>query len=407
MPVMLPSGSSRTPPQTISKSNFGLKNLDNFDPSPAFSAHAVAMGLAGQKRRTKLSHDPNNTAWSKATDGFGHRMLSAQGWKPGEYLGAENASHASHYTAANASHIRVALREENLGLGAKIGGKANADTFGLATLSGIFGRLNGKSDAEVKKKEANLRDAELRSWQAQKYGFMNFVSGGLLVGDKMEKDGKVVAAATAKATAPSGDIGESTSKKRQVEEAEQAAEEKPQKKSKKDKAETDEPSSDAAATKKSKKEKKRVRSEASEDSTSSEDDAEAETDAASAKAKRQAEKKARREEKERRRAEKAALRASQETADDEKARLKQEKRARKEERRKRKEQKRAARAKEEGTTPSISAPTSAPTSGVATPTLAFGGSRHAVRQRYIQQKRMASMDAKALNEILMIKAVQA
>ena len=45
------------------------------------------------------------------------------------------------------------LRDDNLGIGAKVGGKVNADTFGLSTLSGIFGRLNGKSEVEVEKQE--------------------------------------------------------------------------------------------------------------------------------------------------------------------------------------------------------------------------------------------------------------
>ena len=85
--------------------------------------------------------------------------------------------------------IKVLLREDNLGLGAKVGGKSNAETFGLTTLSGIFGRLNGKSEAEVQKKQEDLRDAGLRSYQATRYGFMNFVRGGLLVGDKMEEEG--------------------------------------------------------------------------------------------------------------------------------------------------------------------------------------------------------------------------
>ena len=108
------------------------------------------MGLAGPRKRSKLSHDPNNTAWARSTDSFGHKILTAQGWKPGDYLGARDAEHASHYTAANASHIRVLLKDDNLGLGARrsggsgAGGGANAETFGLSQLAGLLGRLNGK-----------------------------------------------------------------------------------------------------------------------------------------------------------------------------------------------------------------------------------------------------------------------
>lgn len=97
----------------------------------------------------------------------------------------QNADHADHYTAANASHIRILLREDNLGLGAQLG-KGNAETFGLSLFSGVLGRLNGKSDAEVEKQQGAIRDAELRNYHATKFGLMNFVSGGLLVGDTIQ-----------------------------------------------------------------------------------------------------------------------------------------------------------------------------------------------------------------------------
>ncbi|KAH9818538.1 protein pxr1-like [Teratosphaeria destructans] len=329
------------------------------------------MGLGGQKKRTKLSQDPNNTHWSKSTTNFGHRILSKQGWKPGDFLGADNAAHQAHYTAANAAHIRVQLREDGLGLGAKLGGAGTADTFGLSLLSGVFGRLNGRSEAEVREQQDSLRDAGLRSWQAQKYGFMNFVSGGMLVGDRMEGEGEGVDAKMSSE--------QSTGKKRKSE-AIDAVEGEP-KKSRKVKVEKDEVPTE-----------KTPDSEIHAPARSSTSDTSDDDDAATAKAKRKAEKKAKREAKERRRAEKAALKSPPDSES------KAERRARREERRKRKEQKRA--------TTSSSTSTTAPPSGTSTPTLA-AGNRHAVRHRYIQQKRLASMDARALNEILMIKAVPA
>ncbi|KAK6409380.1 telomerase inhibitor, partial [Oleoguttula sp. CCFEE 5521] len=45
----------------------------------------------------------------------------------------------------------------------------------------------------------------------------------------------------------------------------------------------------------------------------------------------------------------------------------------------------------------------APTT-LSQPQSLFGGSRHAVRQRYIAQKRLASTDGRAMQEILMLKA---
>ncbi|KAK4553025.1 telomerase inhibitor [Recurvomyces mirabilis] len=346
------------------------------------------MGLAGEKRRGKLAQDPNNTAWSKSTDGFGHRILSQQGWKPGDYLGAENAAHGDHYTAANASHIKVLLREDNLGLGAKLGGAGNAETFGLSTLSGIFGRLNGKSEAEVEKQQSSLRDAELRTYQSQKYGHMNFVRGGLLVGDKIEELQDKLAVKTIDSQNAAVDQLSATKKKRKVE-------------------------SDASEIDDGKPSEKRRRK-ADIDSALPEVVEGLVTGESSKSTDKELLKAAKRLRKEKRR---AAKQDEPTEVENEKARLKQEKKARKEERRLRKEQKRlgkAAKSADDDLTCSTTASSSALTtpvvselpSGTSTPTSGlFAGSRHAVRQRYIMQKRAASMDPKALNEILMIKAI--
>ncbi|KAG8623461.1 hypothetical protein KVT40_008437 [Elsinoe batatas] len=143
------------------------------------------MGLAGPKRRTKISSDPNNTAWSSRTDRFGHKILTSQGWTPGSYLGASNANHQEHYTAANASHIRVLLKDDNLGLGASRK-REGAETFGLDQFSGLLGRLNGKTEEVLGKEEGARRDVRLRLWADQRGG-VRFVSAGFLVGDKVEQ----------------------------------------------------------------------------------------------------------------------------------------------------------------------------------------------------------------------------
>ncbi|TKA71128.1 hypothetical protein B0A55_08212 [Friedmanniomyces simplex] len=387
------------------------------------------MGLGAPKRRERLSHDPNNTAWTRSTNNYGHRILSSQGWKAGDYLGAENASHADHYTAANASHVRVLLREDNLGLGAKVGGKGNAETFGLSTLSSIFGRLNGKCDVDVEKQQRNLRDAELRTYQTQKHGFMNFVRGGLLVGDKIEAfpDTKI-AAQTVDAHGPAVVVDTKASKKRKAGkdaprfETEDGSKE--QRKKRKSTVSDDIPGGVKAASVAAKGGMEERNHRASGPDSTVIDTAPALAETASALASVAAlddeEKAAKRQRKEQRRAERAARKPEEDTPKDEKARMKQEKRARKEERRKRKEEKRALKATEASSasepttttttvvTTAIPTPaTSEMTSGVSTPTQgapAFAGGRHAIRQRYIMQKRMASMDPRALNEILMIKA---
>ncbi|KAK3641366.1 telomerase inhibitor [Elasticomyces elasticus] len=370
------------------------------------------MGLGAPKNRVKLSRDPNNTAWSNSTEGYGHRILSSQGWKTGDYLGAENAAHADTYTAANASHVRVALREDGLGLGAKVGGKSNAETFGLSTLSSIFGRLNGKSDEDLEKQQKNLRDAELRTYQAQKHGFMNFVRGGLLVGDKIEEFPVVKKVEPSIVVVAKNDTDVKTSKKRKADGDDHETEDGDQQKEKKRKSfvgdEDDTAATPNAARTQGKLKKRKERQSEAVDTTTEVTETAGDV-----------EKAAKRQRKEQRRLERASR--GEETSRDEKSRLKQEKRARKEDRRKRKEEKRRAKAasddssdSEPTTTTTTVVTTAIPTpatseaaSGASTPVQAapmFSGGRHAIRQRYIMQKRMASMDPRALNEILMIKA---
>ncbi|GAB7332972.1 hypothetical protein MBLNU13_g04671t1 [Cladosporium sp. NU13] len=340
------------------------------------------MGLAGQKKRNKISADPNNTAWAKSKDNYGHRLLAKSGWQPGQFLGAENASHSDHYTAANASHIRVVLRDDNAGLGVQKG-KSNADTFGLATLSGIFGRLNGKSEVEVQKQAETVRDLELQTYQSQKWGLMNFVYGGLLVGDKMEEG-----------------------------ERKRLAEHNANFLQSKRKAEDDTPT-EATSSKK----RKHDSAKSSDVASGSSDESEAESKESKKKQKKRSKK------------EEAAADSSSETAtkaskkerkdkhknksgeSSEKVQAKEEKRARKEARRKRREEKQARKAARGKASAQTSRDQSSESSEDedATPapkptTPSFASGRLAVRQRYIMQKRQAGMNPQAMAEILMLKA---
>jgi Pin2-interacting protein X1 len=332
-------------------------------------------------RRNKISADPNNTAWAKSKDNYGHRLLAKSGWQPGQYLGAENANHSEHYTAANASHIRVVLRDDNAGLGAQKG-KSNADTFGLATLSGIFGRLNGKSEVEVQKQADTQRDLELQTYQAQKWGGMNFVYGGLLVGDKMEEDEKKkLAEWNAKVTQGKRKAGEEAP-------AEAEGSSKKRKHGNESKSEGSESSDDSEAVKEKKQKKKSKKGEAAADSSSE-----------------SAERAAKKERKEKRRKD------GKTSGSEDKAQAKEEKRARKEERRKRREEKRRRKEAKGKTSTQTSRDASSDSSEDEAPevkkpaaVVSFAGGRHAVRQRYIMQKRQAGMNPQAMAEILMLKA---
>ncbi|MCJ1387827.1 telomerase inhibitor [Xylographa bjoerkii] len=278
-------------------------------------------------------------------------MLLSQGWTPGTYLGAVDAPHAHLHSNANASHIRVAVKDDNLGLGAKRGSGVNVgECVGLDVFQGLLGRLNGKSEDVLEKEQKSRDDLKRAVYTERRWGALRFVSGGVLVGDKIEK---LVEAEKLRLV---GNVAQSRSPK---------------------------PSS-----------KLRNETMAVEDVqpslplnlNSSEGIPHKNIDditVSSVKAKKKAEK----------------------------AQLKLD-------RRKRKEERRAARAAQAPVTLSTSTTLvlseevgicSQPDNGeirsgsVPTGVTALGG-RHAVRNRYIMHKKMAMMNPKALNEILMIKS---
>lgn len=82
--------------------------------------------------------------------------------------------------------MRVAFREDNLGLGAKIGsGQGAGECTGLDGLQDLLGRLNGKNGA-VLKREREGRGEKRRVVYAERRfgGWGRFVKGGVLVGDE-------------------------------------------------------------------------------------------------------------------------------------------------------------------------------------------------------------------------------
>jgi Pin2-interacting protein X1 len=245
--------------------------------------------------------------------------------------------------------------------------------------------LNGKSEVEVQKQADTQRDLELQTYQAQKWGGMNFVYGGLLVGDKMEEDEKKkLAEWNAKVTQGKRKAGEEEGP------AEAEAASKKRKHGNESKSEGSESSDDSEAVKEKKHKKKSKKGEAAADSSS---------DAAERAAKKERKEKRRKDGK---------------TGSDDKAQAKEEKRARKEERRKRREEKRRRKeakgkastqtsrdassdsSEDEAAAPEVKRP--------AVTAMSFAGGRHAVRQRYIMQKRQAGMNPQAMAEILMLKA---
>ncbi|KAK7532215.1 uncharacterized protein J3D65DRAFT_636113 [Phyllosticta citribraziliensis] len=349
------------------------------------------MGLAAPKNRFKISADPNNTTWSKNTDRFGHKILTKQGWTPGEFLGAKDANHSGHYTAANASHIRVQIKDDTLGLGRKKGSAEN-DNFGLSLFQGVLGRLNGKSDAELKTESAARKRLESRLYGGSG---TQFVFGGYLVGDKIEDLKKnVVADKTSKSQAgisPSEDGKPEKKRKRSGDDEEAPKLKKKNRKSdlKAEYSATSSPDDSEEESKKKAKSKKSKRSKSKDKALSSESENTSAT-----------ERKDKNKESEDKKARKEAKKA-----------LKAEKRAKKKARRLEKEKRKQDKAKKDAESDSSSSseseadvPAKDSTAAAKTGGVAFAGNRLAVRQRYIRQKKMASMDTQALKEIFMVKS---
>jgi Pin2-interacting protein X1 len=278
-------------------------------------------------------------------------------------------------------------------LGAKRGSE-RAENFGLAGLESILGRLNG-NEAEVKKEEERREEIEKRAFVYRKYGMMNFVSGGFLVGDKITKNSdikKEVEIKTEIKSEPESDDGtvDKASKKRKREErAEDDSKLKRKKKSGHLGGEVKDTGSDSSKANKNKKDKKKDKSKKSK-RTSSSDPEPSTTDAPTPasdpepltdKARYKAEKKARKEEKKLKKALKKAAKKASKASDDSV------------------DSSSEGEGEESATTLS-----SVPVSGTSTPVLASAGltfnprGMHAVRQRWIRQKKAATMDAQAMKE---------
>ena len=179
------------------------------------------MGLAAPRKRTKLSHDPRNTAWQASPSAsFGHRLMSSQGWKPGDALGSTSSTHHTSSSGVGrrdkhgnnssdaqnegaggrerdraeenkarlaAARVGVLFKDDTLGLGAKAGATdVEARSAGLDAFVGLLGRLNAKDQGEVEAVERvhkkKVGDGVLERYARGKGWGMVFVRGGVLRG---------------------------------------------------------------------------------------------------------------------------------------------------------------------------------------------------------------------------------
>jgi len=289
----------------------------------------------------------------------------------------------------------VLLKDDTLGLGAKRG--ETAETFALGAFEGLLGRLNGKGTEEVEREVRKRGDRVLRVFQAGRWGAVAFVSGGFLVGERIEKR-------VGKGAGEGGDVelveeggGEEGRKRKRGEEDEDAATtDSQQQRLKRKKRSADLKAAAAAAA----------------------ETVEDEEEEGSAKAKSKSKSKSKDKDKRKRKREAAEEEPSQPTFSDEKAdkeRRKAEKRALKEAKKLKKAQRRAEKSGTVSSTTTVapsrqSTPSSSDDAAeksqkqeaavpASKPVLSLASGRHAVRQRYIRQKKMASMDPQALREV--------
>lgn len=355
--------------------------------------------------RRKLQQDPNNTKWTRNTNTFGQKILRAQGWQPGEYLGAKDAPHSELHGAANASYIRVALKDDMKGLG--FDKRKEDEVTGLAEFSDLLSRLNGKSEKKIEEEKEKRLEVKMNAYVHSRYGAMRFVRGGLLVGDEMktdkdkeqddssEEEGSEPEKKSKKRKAESlSDEDESAAEDKEVERKKRRKEEKKSKKRSSSEEDTTEDLKSKSKKKDKKSKSKKDKSDSTDEPSKATASSEDVTDRKSSKSKRK------------------ASSSPDSSEDDEpkksKSERKEEKRARKEQKKKDKEEKKRKKAEAKALTESASEISSAlPSSSASTP--AGSGTstprppnRGHVRSRFLAAKREALTNEKALAKVCLI-----
>ncbi len=85
------------------------------------------------------------------------------------------------------SHVRVTVKDDNRGLGAKNGFLEDKGPTGLDGLQDLLGRLNGKDAQLLQAEQRNREDTRAAVYAGKRWGFSNFVSGGLLDDSKLQQ----------------------------------------------------------------------------------------------------------------------------------------------------------------------------------------------------------------------------
>ncbi|KAI1279229.1 hypothetical protein F5Y07DRAFT_387727 [Xylaria sp. FL0933] len=376
------------------------------------------MGLAGPRNRRKLDYDPNNTRWTRDETTFGQKILRSQGWEPGKFLGAQNTASAQLHSAASLAPIKINLKDDTLGLGAKIRQKQSDECTGLDVFKDLLGRLNGKSEETLEKQRQVRSEIKTNLFVERRYGPMRFVSGGLLVGDqRMQKLIDEKPAPIPVKDEPTSEASDEAkfvkkekkekkskkSKKRKASESEESdtSDSKREKKRKKRSIADGEPKNDDTGVESSvkrKKEKKSKRSERSEKTQEEEKDAEpVQPEVKPKKSKKSKD---------------ASQQDSLPTSSAEISENDISEKAMKKEKKKDKKRKKSNGEEASTVTTAIQSSTVTPReSGSSTPSNTGASTpqalsaRHLARSRNIAAKKMAFNDLQALNQIFMVKPV--
>ncbi|CAI4494475.1 CPI_1c_G0022600.mRNA.1.CDS.1 [Saccharomyces cerevisiae] len=210
------------------------------------------MGLAATRTKQRFGLDPRNTAWSNDTSRFGHQFLEKFGWKPGMGLGLSPMD-------SNTSHIKVSIKDDNVGLGAKLKRKDKKDEFdngecaGLDVFQRILGRLNGK-ESKISEELDTQRKQKIIDG---KWG-IHFVKGEVLASTWDPKTHKLRNYSNAKKRKREGDDSEDED---DDDKEDKESDKKKHKKHKKHKKDKKKDKKDKKEHKKHKKEEKRLKKE--------------------------------------------------------------------------------------------------------------------------------------------------
>lgn len=144
--------------------------------------------LTEHVRRAKISHDPNNTAWSRSSTTYGQKILQSHGWKPGSFLGARDTIRSVSPIIPSLPQVKIVLKDNNLGLGARGGANCvNEQRTGLDEFQEILRRLNGHSGLQLERQGNCCLDRMKPVHLASRIGAVRFVSGGFLGGTRQEE----------------------------------------------------------------------------------------------------------------------------------------------------------------------------------------------------------------------------